>query len=171
MMCGITGTPGTGKTSVGDALQWHGYTVVRAKDTTEPYIIGTDPERGTGIIDEERWALEFRTVDGFVEGLIAHYLPLDRIVVLRCEPHRLRERLSSRGYPPEKILENTECEALDLILIETTERHPPAHILEIDTTDMPVETVAHHIIGFVKGTVPPSFGNIDWSGYLLEEKS
>ncbi|MDD1674831.1 MAG: adenylate kinase family protein [Methanomicrobiales archaeon] len=170
MMCGITGTPGTGKSSAGDALQWHGCTVVRVKDTTGPYIIGTDADRKTAIIDEDRWASEFRIVDGFVEGLLAHYLPVDRIVVLRCDPHRLLKRLRARGYPEEKVLENAECEALDLILIETTERHPPAHILEIDTTDITAETVADRVIGFVSGTVPPSFGTIDWSDYLLEEK-
>jgi adenylate kinase len=67
------------------------------------------------------------------------------------------------------MTENAECEALDVILIETVERHPPDHILEIDTTDISVERVADRIIGFVNGTVPPSHGTIDWSGYLLGE--
>jgi adenylate kinase len=170
-MCGITGTPGTGKSAAGDALQWHGYTVVRAKDTTAPYVIGTDTERHTAIIDEERWAAEFRRVDGFVEGLLVHYLPVDRIVVLRCRPDTLKERLRSRGYPEEKVQENAECEALDLVLIETVERHPPDHILEIDTTQLPAEKVAEQILGFTRGTVMPSFGSIDWSGYLMGDRA
>jgi adenylate kinase len=170
MMCGITGTPGTGKSAAGDALQWQGYTVVRVKDTTAPYVIGTDTERNTAIIDEERWAAGFRRVDGFVEGLLAHYLPVDRIVVLRCNPKTLKERLRARGYPEEKVLENAECEALDLVLIETAERHLPGNILEIDTTQIPPETVAGQILGFVKGTVRASFGRIDWSDYLLGEQ-
>ena len=45
-------------------------------------------------------------VDGIVEGHLAHLLPCDRVVVLRCRPDILRERLAPRDYPEEKIAEN-----------------------------------------------------------------
>ena len=76
MMWGITGTPGTGKTSTGDILAQRGYHVVYLTDTVEPYQVGKDAERDTMVIDVERWAEEFSRVDGIVEGHLAHYSSL-----------------------------------------------------------------------------------------------
>jgi len=169
MMCGITGTPGTGKSSVADALARRGYPMVRLIDTIQPYAIGRDEGRDTLVIDEERWVQEFTPVDGFVEGHFAHLLPCDRVVVLRCRPDRLLERLRGRGYKEEKCRENTEAEALDVCLIEALERHDPSHLLEIDGTGMGSDEVADIIEEFFLGRIPPSHGSIDWSEYLLEQ--
>ncbi|MDD1667570.1 MAG: adenylate kinase family protein [Methanomicrobiales archaeon] len=168
MMCGITGTPGTGKSSAADELARRGHPVVRLLDTIRPYATGRDPERDTLVIDEERWAREFTPVEGFVEGHLAHLLPCDRVVVLRCRPDRLLARLRARGYGEEKCRENAEAEALDVCLVETLDVHDPARVLEIDATDLPLPGVADLIEGFVLGRVPPSHGRIDWSFYLLE---
>jgi adenylate kinase len=168
MMCGITGTPGTGKSSASDELARRGYPVVRLVDTVRSYVIGKDEERDTGIIDEERWIREFTPVEGFVEGHLAHLLPCDRVVVLRCRPDRLLGRLRGRGYGEAKCRENAEAEALDVCLIETLEGHEPDRVLEIDATDTLAAGVADLIEGFFLGRVPPSHGRIDWSEYLLE---
>jgi adenylate kinase len=168
MMCGITGTPGTGKSSAAEELALRGHPVVRLADTVQGYVMGRDQERDTLIIDEERWMREFTAVEGFVEGHLAHLLPCDRVVVLRCRPERLLARLRSRGYAEEKCRENALAEALDVCLIETLERHPPEHVLELDATGLPPEKVADMIEGFIGGGVPPSHGRIDWSDYLLE---
>jgi len=167
-MCGITGTPGTGKSSAADELARRGYPVVRLAETVKEYIIGEDGERDTRIIDEDRWIREFIPVEGIVEGHLAHLLPCDRVVILRCRPDILLARLRSRGYGGEKCRENAEAEALDVCLIETLERHPPEHVLEIDATELPSGGVADLIEDFLEGRVPPSHGGIDWSGYLLE---
>jgi adenylate kinase len=166
MMCGITGTPGTGKSAVADALAVRGYPVIHLADTVKGYGIGRDRERDTLVIDEDRWAREFTPVEGFVEGHLAHLLPCDRVVVLRCRPDLLLARLRSRGYGEEKCRENAEAEALDVCLIETLERHPPEHVLELDTTGLPPEKVADLIEDFYRGRILPSHGGIDWSGFL-----
>ena len=166
MMCGITGTPGTGKSMVGEELSRRGHTVVHSNDTVEPYVSGNDEERDARIIDVDRWADEFVPVDGFVEGHIAHLLPCDRIVVLRCRPDVLKNRLSFRKYRDEKILENLEAEALDVCLIETVEEYKPYQILELDTTVHDVPYCADQIERFVKGEIPPGFGTIDWTAFL-----
>jgi len=166
MMCGITGTPGTGKSMVGEELFRRGHTVVHISDTIGPYVSGTDEQRDARIIDVDRWAAEFVPVDGFVEGHLAHLLPCDRIVVLRCRPDVLKNRLSLRKYRVEKIWENTDAEAMDVCLIETVDEYEPYQIFELDTTVHDVPYCADQIERFVKGAIPSGFGTIDWSVFL-----
>jgi adenylate kinase len=166
MMYGITGTPGTGKSSVAEELARRGYRIVHLSETTDRFVLEKDEERDTFVIDEEAWIASFVPVDGFVEGHLAHLLPCDRVIVLRCRPDELRKRLSSRGYSDTKIRENADAEALDLILIESIEIHPPGHIYEIDTTATSVSECAGLIEQFIKGKIPSSYGSIDWSAYL-----
>jgi adenylate kinase len=166
MMCGITGTPGTGKSLVGTELARRGHTVVHLTATVGPYVIGDDEERDARIIDVDRWAAEFVPVDGFVEGHIAHLLPCDRIVVLRCRPDELKKRLSKRKYRVKKIQENADAEAIDVCLIETVEKFSPEQILELDTTARDAADCADQIELFVKGEIPAGFGTLDWSGFL-----
>ena len=56
MMCGITGTPGTGKSLIGNELARRGHTVIHLTDTVGPYVSGMDEERDTRIIDVDREA-------------------------------------------------------------------------------------------------------------------
>ncbi|TAJ44518.1 adenylate kinase family protein [Methanofollis fontis] len=168
MMTCITGTPGTGKSTVATELERRGHRVVRAGETVGAYLLGDDPERETHVVDAEAWAAAFTPVDGIVEGHLAHLLGCDRVVVLRCRPDLLTERLARRGYGQEKIRENAEAEALDVILIETLERHTDEAVLEVDVTDMSVSGIADQIEGFVAGRVPPASGLVDWSFWLLE---
>ena len=169
MMIGITGTPGTGKTTVAHELRARGHPVTELATTTTPYIIERDEARDTLVIDEESWAREFPRVEGFVEGHLAHLLPCDLIVVLRCRPDVLAGRLRARGYPDAKVRENVEAEALDVALIEALEEFRGDQVLEIDTTERDFGECARLIEEFSMGKIPPSFGNIDWSGYLGEE--
>jgi adenylate kinase len=166
MMCGITGTPGTGKSMISEELSRRGHTVVHITDTVAPYVSGNDVERDARIIDVDQWVAEFVPVDGFVEGHIAHLLPCDRIVVLRCRPDVLKNRLSSRNYREEKILENSAAEALDVCLIETVEEFKSYQILELDTTVHDITYCADQIERFVKGDIPSGFGTIDWTAFL-----
>jgi len=166
MMCGITGTPGTGKSMVGDELSRRGHAVVHLSETVGPYVSGNDEERDARIIDTDRWAAEFVPVDGFVEGHLAHLLPCDRIVVLRCRPDELKKRLAKRQYRKEKVRENAEAEALDVCLIETVEEYEPYQIFELDTTGHDVPYCADMIERFVKGEIPAGFGTLDWSAFL-----
>jgi adenylate kinase len=168
MMCGITGTPGTGKSLIGNELAKRGHTVIHLTDTVGPYVTGVDEERDTQLIDAGRWAEEFVPVDGFVEGHFAHLLPCDRIIVLRCRPDVLMNRLALRKYRKAKIRENAEAEALDSCLIETVERYAPFQILELDTTDRDAAYCADQIERFIKGEIPADFGHVDWSAFLGE---
>ena len=166
MMICISGIPGTGKSSVSAVLKRMGHDVVLQNDTTGNYFICDDPDRDTAVIDEDLWASEFRPVDGIVEGHLTHLLECDRLVILRCRPDVLKERLVLRGYSSEKVHENVEAEALDTILIEALENHKEDIILELDTTERTPEEIATEIDDFIHGRRGADFGNIDWSEYL-----
>jgi len=165
-MVGIAGTPGTGKTAVGDTLARRGERVVRVADTVAPFVVAE--EEGVREVDEEAWVAAFEPVDGYVEGGLAHLLPCDRVVILRCRPDVLRRRLEARGYPAAKVRENLEAEALDLVLCEALELHPPDRLLEIETTARSAEETADLVAAFVEGRIPPSHGSFDFSGFLAE---
>ncbi len=167
MMIGLTGTPGTGKSTLSHELEERGYPVTHMVDTIKPYIIDEDEERDTLVVDEEAWAREFCRVEGIVEGHLAQYLPCDRIIVLRCRPDVLARRLQKRGYSEKKIRENVEAEALDIILQETVERFRDDQIYEIDTTPCGLKDLADEAEKVIEGTRSPRYGTIDWSEYLL----
>jgi adenylate kinase len=168
MMIGLTGTPGTGKSTLAHELEKRGYPVVYLVDTLRPYILDRDEERDTLVVDEEKWAEEFVPRECLVEGHLAHLLPCDRIVVLRCRPDVLARRLGKRGYSGEKIRENVEAEALDIILQETIDRFSEDQIYEIDSTFCRIDEMADRVELIIEGKGAPSFGDIDWSPYLLE---
>lgn len=167
-MTGVTGTPGTGKSAAADVLAARGHRVVHLGETVTPYVIGEDPGRGTDIVDHEAWAAAFEPIDGIAEGHLAHFLPCERVVVLRCRPDVLMARLRARGYPGAKCRENAEAEALDVILVETLERHPEETVRELDTTTTTPEETAARIEDFIRGTLAPGVGLVDWSDYFLE---
>ena len=167
MLIGITGTPGCGKTTAAETLRRRGFPVCDLKTTTGSFVVGN--EDGADIIDTDAWAASLAKsgIDGFVEGALAHYLPCDKIIVLRCRPDVLKERLSPRGYSPEKIRENAEAEAIDVILIEAAEAYNPEQLFEIDTTNITTEKTADLILDFAEGRLPAAFGSIDWSEYVM----
>lgn len=166
MMVCITGTPGTGKSAVSEILRDKGYRVDSQNETAKKYIICSDFSRDTDIVDEDKWIEDFEPFEGIIEGHITHYLPCDSVVVLRCRPDILKERLIKRGYGPEKVLENVMAEALDVVLIEALEEHSRDSLLEIDTTKKSPEQTADEISKFMKGDIPGHFGDTDWSLFL-----
>jgi adenylate kinase len=166
MMYGITGTPGTGKSTITDLLASRGFRFLHLSETFGPYIVEQDTDRDTIVIDEERWASEFARFDGIVEGHLAHLLPCDLIVVLRCRPDILSCRLGERGYSQAKIKENSLAEAIDVVLIETLEIFSPEQVYELDTTDKTIHECADLVEGFFLGILPASHGSIDWASYI-----
>ncbi len=167
MLIGITGTPGTGKTSAAECLRRRGVPVLDLKTTVSAYVLEHDDASGADVVDVDAWADAHAGLDGFVEGAFAHYLPCDKIIVLRCRPDVLKTRLAPRGYSAEKIRENAEAEALDVILVETADTFATEQIYEIDTTEMDAEQAAEKILAFSRGEVPAAFGSLDWSEYVM----
>jgi len=170
MRVALTGTPGTGKTTVADLVETD-LDVVHLNDVVREEGLYTDrDEKRDSLVADldavvERYA---SATDVLVESHLAHYLDdLDRIVVLRCEPGALERRLRERGESEATARENAESEALDVILAEAVERHGAERVYEVDTTDRTPDAVAAEVAAVLRGDRDPSAGDVDFTGYLL----
>jgi adenylate kinase len=183
MRVGLTGTPGTGKSTVAIILQKEGFTVVRLNELAiqNRCIDGTDKTRKSKLIDVRKLnryiAKNYAGNDlVFFEGHVAHLLrSMQKIIILRCHPSQLTIRLRQKQWNTKKIRENVEAEILDVILCEAVERHLEKNIFEIDTTYQSIKQVAASILEITnkkfRPTKPYSIGQIDWSEEILKEYS
>ena len=167
MRVAVTGTPGTGKTTAVERADTD-LDVVHLNDVIERegFDAGTDDERGSVVADVDAldaW-LNGRD-DVLVESHLAHHFPVDRVVVLRCHPETLEQRLTERGESRAKAQENAEAEALDVVLSEAVAEHDES-MYEIDTTDRDPDAVARDIEAVVAGEREPSVGTVDFIDYL-----
>jgi adenylate kinase len=164
----LTGTPGTGKTTVADRLETD-LAVVHLNELVREAGLhdGEDPERGSLVadLDAVRDRLAGRE-DVLVESHLAHHLDVDLVVVLRCHPEELSARLRGRGEPAEKAEENAESEALDVILSEAVDRHGRERVREIDTTGREPAAVARDVAAAITGEYDPDVGDVAFTDYL-----
>jgi len=179
MIIALTGTPGTGKTSVSKVLEETYFVIDLNKLATDKcFIIGVDDDRNSKIVDTDRLddyinkSISKKDIV-FVEGHLSHLLKsVDKVIILRCNPDELRKRLSCKGWNKDKIKENLEAEILDVILCETVDIHSDKNIFEIDTTKKSVIDVAFLIEGIIKSgfrnVKSYNIGNIDWSEEILK---
>jgi len=119
MIC-ISGTPGTGKSSILSALSRMGYKCSELSDLSSGCEVGI--ENGERIIDAS--CLKKIDFDGIVAGHLSHYMKCDTVIILRSHLKDLESRLKSRGYSKDKMMDNIEAEAIDLIGYEAEEMHP-----------------------------------------------
>lgn len=174
MLVALTGTPGTGKTTVAALLP---YRVIDLNSLVreEGLASGTDTDRGC--IEADMDALADRIANlvaapadaqeiVVLEGHYSHMLA-DRAIVLRLNPHELRIRLEARGYAEKKVRENVEAEVLDVILVEAVEHC--RSVSEIDTTSKSPEEVARQVVGVVSGEADLLPGQVSWmEGYEFD---
>jgi adenylate kinase len=188
----LTGTPGTGKTTVSERLPDE-YEVVHLNAVVDGEGLWTerDEERDSVVVDLDalrEWVDERVGPPGTEEGVVvleshlAHLLDADRVVVLRCRPDALESRLLERNETAASAAEddetatsralarsareNAESEALDVILSEAVETHGLDRVYEIDTTDRAPDDVAAEVEAVVAGDREPSAGDVDFTGFL-----
>lgn len=142
----ITGTPGTGKTTLCAALAGPVVSVSRLA-AAHGCLGEVDATDGAAPVDVEALAAA-ALPEGFVDGHLSHLLPVDGIVLLRCHPEVLRARLEARGYTAEKVEANVESELLGTIAAECEDRP----CLELDS-----EAGSNALIGAVDSWVSDGF--------------
>jgi adenylate kinase len=164
VLVALTGTPGTGKSSAGEFLARRGYHVVDLDVVARELGVTEGSDDGTTLVDVDALAqkLQVTTKVAVLRGHYAHRIPVNLIVVLRCHPRELWERLEARGWPREKIRENVEAEAIDVILQEAVERGPPVY--EVDTTAKTPDATAGEVLDILQGKIAGHEPGLrDWS--------
>ncbi|TKR92414.1 hypothetical protein L596_007070 [Steinernema carpocapsae] len=145
----ITGTPGTGKSSLLDMLKMD-HPELRSIDINDEAEVNGcyaefDERRNCKVIDDDLLidAIDDRMSEeegGYVIDYHAtSFFPeryFDIIVVLRTDNTLLFDRLTARGYSAEKIRENVECEIFGTIADEVKEYYPNGRILEVESNTL-----------------------------------
>ncbi len=140
MHISVTGTPGTGKTTLSVELA----SLINAElvDLTAYAKAKTntlfDGHYGCSIIDLDElknvFLKDYSPFSGnlIIDGLLSHYLPVSHVIVLRSDPRLLLERLNRRDYSMDKIKENLEAEYSGVILYDAINLHE--NVIEVDAT-------------------------------------
>ncbi|KAL7075036.1 hypothetical protein ACQ4LE_006002 [Meloidogyne hapla] len=153
----ITGTPGTGKTTLAKKVAEnlsHNFIDIGETIKNGSFFDGYDERLETHILDEEKL---LDNLQGSVKSL---YIPSERldseeggyildyhsselfpkrwfdfIFVLRCDTQPLFDRLTDRGYSDIKRRENIECEIFGTIAEETRESYDKDIIFELNNSE------------------------------------
>jgi adenylate kinase len=177
----ITGTPGTGKSRICNALGRE-YLDVNRIIKEKGFYTGFDTERESLIADLDSVEAYVKGEEGgreapvIIESHVAHLLNPDVAIVLRANPFVLAERLKQKGFSTRKIRENMEAETLDIILVEAVEMCTVVY--EVDTTDKDVEEAASVVREIINVEVQEDSerrtalrdsykpGSVDWSCFV-----
>jgi adenylate kinase len=160
----LTGTPGTGKSSVARSLATE-LVSVEVGDLAVSCGCGRGTGRGFEVdLEALRTAVRRRRALAGVDlvvGHLSHRLPVRDVVVLRCHPNELLRRLrrSRRGSSRERY-ENYVVEATDVILGEAV--GPGRRVWEVDTTGRSVREVARAVVARWRRRGPSAYGRVDW---------
>lgn len=164
---GITGSPGTGKKTVGRVL---------AEITGREFLSISEYAiiRKFGTFKDKEFEVDLlrtkRSIDARGKIVCGHLLPyvlpsssLDFVAILRCSPTVLRKRYIARSYPESKIAENLEAEFIGVVASEALSVYGRRRLAEFDTTRTKnPRTVAKRILEAMRDNRLRHFGQIDW---------
>lgn len=151
------------------------YVSVAELALNENMVLGYDERRAAYVIDERALRARLRELSStkrvIVDSHVASAVPpeiVDVAVILRLDPRELEKRLSARGYPRDKVVENVQAEVLDVCLIEAVRVFGFDAVFEVDTSGKKPEEVLDEILNILiekKGMKP---GSVNWFERLGE---
>jgi|SRR3989338_738897 len=150
----VTGTPGTGKTTLSKRLAKKlNFVYLDVNETIKKYKLseGYDKARDTKIVDIKKLNTAFiKEINNFkntiknnknikngiiIDSHLSHYLPkkyVNLCIIAKCELKELERRLKKKNYSKQKIRENLDAEIFDICLNEAKESGHK--VIVIDTT-------------------------------------
>ena len=186
----ISGTPGTGKTSVSNMIAelYNGKVLsLNEPKVFKEFNIHFDNKRDTYVIDTDKLLThiinlieEYKNNDPeylIIEGHFSDIIPesyIDYAIILRCDPYVLKSRLENRGYKKDKILENVQAEILGNCANYFIQKNLKIPIYEINTSILTIESVVDIIIkNIIKDENAENYliGKIDWLEKLFQDDS
>ena len=145
----ITGTPGTGKTTVAVGISRR---ISIPYIDVNRYLINAGlakPQGGSYVIEDpdEAYSVLNRFLASF-ESYVADCLPVnlvspdvvDWVIVLRLDPRILVGRLSARGWGCRKVAENVMAELVGSSLSMAMEAVGSSKVIELDVTGLDVDS-------------------------------
>lgn len=174
MMIIVTGTPGTGKTTVTKLLNEKiNAKLISINSLLENYDLnlGTDEVRGYKIVDTVEMIpvvdkIKEENKDKIIifEGHLAQDYPNgDMIVVLRCNPEILKKRLDTRNWTDKKVKENVSAEILGICTMESYETYGDM-VQEVETSKLKPDEVANILTDIIEMKKEYPLGVIDYLG-------
>jgi len=129
----VTGTPGTGKTTVAKKIaKEKGIKYIDVNNIISKYKLseGYDRKRKTKIVDTDKLNKILIKIIKENKGLVidshlSHYLPkryVDLCIVTKCSLKELKARLEKRKYSKAKVRENLDAEIFDTCRVEAIEK-------------------------------------------------
>mmetsp|Transcript_21708 Transcript_21708/g.37034 ORF Transcript_21708/g.37034 Transcript_21708/m.37034 type:complete len:182 (+) Transcript_21708:58-603(+) len=164
----ITGTPGTGKTTLAqkicEEIQDLHYFNVGQVCKDKGLHEGMDEEFNSLIPDEDKIVDELDPQmslnDGgnVVDYHDCDFFPerwFDRVIVLRTDNTLLFDRLVARGYAENKVQENIECEIMQVLLDQARDSYANEIVTEltsdtVDDMDRNIDLVAQYVEAWKK---------------------
>ena len=175
----ISGTPGVGKSSLCAVLEERGWNMPSLATLADEHgcLEDVDTEDGAAPIDIDRLAEAWEASSSgrwAVDGHLSHLLDVSGIVLLRCAPSTLRQRLEARGYPAGKVRANVEWEMTAGHWAELLEFEVELPVFELDAGQLSSEELAGEVEAWCGEGLPSqsmedgAVDAIDWLGESLD---
>lgn len=188
----ISGTPGTGKTTISKALfeKLKLKNIYDCKLVTVNDFVNQDSDLVLDFNEEKDYKeINLKSLDAdfneernlfldsslsepkflIFEGHLTHFCSNpDKVIILRLNPDILEERLSERNYKKSKVYENLESEALDVCGYESFQHHPK-NTYEIDVTNMSIDEILNDVFDIVNNRNLQSFTPVNFMDWLVRD--
>ena len=115
--------------------------------------------------------LDFLIIESHFSDIVPEQY-IDYVIILRCDPDELHNRLKRRDYKREKIRENVQSEILGNCVNFFINKPLITPILEIDTTNASIESITKTIAEILTNKIDLKdfyAGKIDWLERLFQE--